>query len=77
MMKAMMLQQQQMNTVFLSVVKKILDKQSAIKMFLFKTRCSCSLLVYDVSLMFTCISELLKIASWTKLEAPCSQVYML
>ena len=27
--------------------------------------------------MFTCISELLKIASWTKLEAQCSQVSIL
>ena len=28
-----------MNTAFLTVVKELLDKQSAIKMFLFKTCC--------------------------------------
>ena len=38
MMKAMMiLQQQQMNTALLTVVQKLLDNLSAIKMFLFKT----------------------------------------
>ena len=37
MMKAMILQQQQMNTALLTVVQKLLDNLSAIKMFLFKT----------------------------------------